>query len=66
MPLLLALSLLATSELSIQTGITEELLLILHDGQELSRNYSGNQSFDICVDQEKSANVLFIEQWESK
>ena len=66
MPLLIALSLLVTSELSIQIGKVEELLLIAHDGLEVSRNFSGNQSFEIFLDQKEPGKVLFIEQWESE
>ncbi|PCI75550.1 MAG: hypothetical protein COB20_12560 [SAR86 cluster bacterium] len=66
MHLLVALSLLVTSELSIQEGKVEEFLALVHDGLEVSRSFSGNQSFNIFLDQEKPGKVLFIEQWESE
>lgn len=66
MPLLIALSLLVTSELSIQTEKVEEFLALVQDGLEVSRNFSGNESFDILVDQENPGKILFIEQWESE
>lgn len=66
MSLLIALSLLVTSELSIQTGKVEEFLALVHDGLEVSLSFSGNQRFDIFVDQEDPGKVLFIEQWESE
>lgn len=66
MSLLVALSLLVTSELSIQDGKVEEFLALVHSGLEISRSFSGNQSFDIFLDQEKPEKVLFIEQWESE
>ena len=66
MPLLVALSLLVTSELSIQIGKVEEFLAIVHDGLEVSRSFSGNRSFELYLDQEKPGKVLFVEQWESE
>ena len=66
MPILIALSLLITSELSIQTEKVEGFLAVIHGGLESSRNFSGNKSFDVFVDQEKPREVLFIEKWESE
>jgi|TARA_B110000914_G_scaffold144736_1_gene126676 quinol monooxygenase YgiN len=66
MPILIALSLLITSELSIQTEKVEGFLAVIHGGLEISRNFSGNKSFDVFVDQEKPREVLFIEKWESE
>ena len=66
MPLLIALSLLVTSELSIREGKVEEFLAIVHAGLEVSRGFSGNQSFDIFLDQEEPGKVFFIERWESE
>jgi quinol monooxygenase YgiN len=66
MPLVIALSLLVTSELFIHRGQVEEFLALVRDGLEVSRNFSGNESFDILVDQENPRKVLFIEQWESE
>jgi len=65
MPLLIALCLLITSELSIQTEKVEAFLLIVYDVLEVSRSFSGNQSLDIFLDLKESEKVLFIEQWES-
>lgn len=66
MSLLIALSLLVTSELSIQAGKVEEFLAIVYNDLEVSRNYSGNQSFDIFLSQENPEKVLFVEKWESE
>ncbi|MDA0279150.1 MAG: antibiotic biosynthesis monooxygenase [Proteobacteria bacterium] len=66
MPLLLARSLLVTSELSIQEGKVEDFLALVHDRLEVSRNFAGNQCFDIFLDQENPGKVLFIDQWESE
>ena len=66
MPLLIALSLLVTSELSIREGKTEEFLAVVHEGLEVSRSFPGNQGFDIFVDQEEPRKVFFIERWESE
>ena len=66
MPLLIALSFLLTSELSIQTGKVEEFLALVHGRLEVSRDFSGNQSFEIVVNQEKPGKVLFIERRESE
>lgn len=65
MSLMFALSLIVTSELSIQSGKIEEFLSIVNAGLEESRSFSGNQSFDIYVEKEATGNVLFIERWES-
>jgi len=65
MPLLLALCLLITSELSIQTEKVEAFLLIVYDVLEVSRSFSGNQSLDIFLHLKEPEKVLFIGQWES-
>jgi len=65
MPLLVALFLVVTSEFSIQTGKVDEFLTLIQDGLEVSRRFSGNQSFEIYLEKEKPGKVLFIEQWES-
>lgn len=65
MPLLFALSLIVTSELSIHPAKVEEFLALVNDGLEVSRSFSGNLGFDIYVEKEKPATVFFIEQWES-
>jgi quinol monooxygenase YgiN len=62
MPLFIALSLLVTSELSIIDGKVQEFLTVVQDGLEVCRSFSGNQSFNIFVDQENPGKVLFIEQ----
>jgi quinol monooxygenase YgiN len=66
MSLMFALSLIVTSELSIQNGKVEEFLSIVTAGLEVSRNFSGNQSFDIYVEKDSPEKVLFIERWESE
>jgi hypothetical protein len=66
MPLLITLSPLVTLELSIQTGKVEEFLAIVHDGFEVSRNYSENQRCNTYLDQEKPGKLLFIGQRKSE
>ncbi len=66
MPLSVALSLVVTSELSIREGKLDEFLSLVNTGLEVSRNFSGNQSFDIYLEKENSGKVLFIERWESE
>lgn len=65
MSLMFALSLIVTSELSIQSGKVEEFLSIVRSGLEVSRNFSGNQSFNIYVEKDNPDKVLFVERWES-
>lgn len=66
MSLMFALSLIVTSELSIQSGKIEEFLSIVTAGLEESRSFSGNQGFDIYVEKAAPDKVLFIERWESE
>ena len=64
--LIFALSLVVISELSIHEDKMEEFLNIVSAGLEVSRNFSGNQGFNIYVEKETPGKVLFIEQWESE
>ncbi|MFK7864311.1 MAG: putative quinol monooxygenase [Pseudohongiellaceae bacterium] len=62
---LITLSLLVVSELSIQEGKEEEFLRLVTDGLEVSRNFQGNQRFDIYAESETPGKILFIEEWTS-
>lgn len=66
MPLIIALSLLVISELSVQEGKEAEFLELVNSELEVSRGFSGNQGFDIYVENDKPGKVLFIEQWETQ
>lgn len=66
MSLMVALSLVVVSELSIYEESMQEFLNVVNAGLEVSREFSGNQGFNIYVDKKTPGKVLFIEQWESE
>jgi len=65
MPLMFAMSLVVISELSVQEDRMSEFLELVGAGLEVSRNFEGNQSFDIVVE-EGSDKVVFVERWETQ
>lgn len=66
MSLIFAMLVIVTSELFIPEEKVEEFLAIVNAGLEISRSFTGNQSFDIYQEADQQGNILFIERWETK
>ena len=53
------------AELTIKPGVVEEFLDYTIENLTVSRNYPGNITFDILIDEAQPERVLFYEVWES-
>jgi len=66
MTTLLSMALVILVELSVQPGKRNDFLTYLGEEIAVSRNFEGNQQFDILFDHNEPGKIIFYEQWQSR
>lgn len=65
MTTLLSMAFVLLVELSVQPDKSKDFLAYLGEEIAASRNFEGNQRFDILLDRKEPGKIIFYEQWDS-